>query len=105
MGEITGKKYIAAKALERAMLAAAAADKDKNRRTWVRALGLLRDAPAVDVEPVIRCRDCKHWGPEGESAESRVCWEMSDAVLEGYYYTPSHGYCHMAERKEVVENG
>lgn len=66
---------------------------------------VIETMPAADVAPVIRCKDCKHWGPEGESSESRVCWEMSDAVLEGYYYTPPHGYCHMAERKEGVENG
>ena len=57
------------------------------------------------VEPVIRCRDCAHWGPEGENAESCVCWELSDAVLEDYHYTPPDGYCYKAERKEAVENG
>lgn len=101
MGEITGKKYIVAKALERAMLAAAAADKDKNRRTWVRALGLLHDAPAADVEPVIRCLDCEYWIAEGASrADNCVCMLVSDAVLGEYHYTPPHGYCYKAERRK-----
>ena len=76
------------------------AETSRERSLLARDVRLLREMPVADVEPVIRCRDCAHWGPEGKSSESRVCWEMSDAVLEDYYYTPSHGYCHMAERRK-----
>lgn len=24
-------------------------------------MDLVKDAPAVDAEPVVKCRDCKHW--------------------------------------------
>lgn len=62
--------------------------------------GIIRELPAADVEPVIRCKDCAKWVPAGENSESCVCWELSDAVLGDYHYTPPDGYCHMAERRK-----
>ena len=43
-------KYIERKALDKALTAAAAHDKAKNRRTWAKAICVLHDLPAVDVE-------------------------------------------------------
>lgn len=43
-------EYIERKALDKALTAAAAHDKDKNRRTWAKAICVLHDLPAVDVE-------------------------------------------------------
>jgi hypothetical protein len=53
-------EYIERKALDKALTAAAAHDKDKNRRTWAKAICILHDLPAADVAPVVRCKDCKH---------------------------------------------
>ena len=43
-------EYIERKALDKALTVAAANDKDKNRRTWAKAICVLHDLPAVDVE-------------------------------------------------------
>lgn len=51
-------EYIERKVLDKALTSAAAHDKDKNRRTWVKAIYVLRGIPAADVAPVVRCRDC-----------------------------------------------
>ena len=57
-------EYIERKVLDKAMTVAAANDKDKNRRTWAKAICILHDLPAADVAPVVRCWDCKHCDPE-----------------------------------------
>ena len=43
-------EYIEREALDKALTAAAAHDKDKNRRTWAKAICVLHDLPAADVE-------------------------------------------------------
>lgn len=53
-------EYIERKALGKALTVAAANDKDKNRRTWAKAICVLHDLHAADVAPVVRCKDCKH---------------------------------------------
>ena len=53
--------YIDKKAADNALTAAAAADSDKKRRTWAKAIGVLHDVPAADVVPVVRCKECKHY--------------------------------------------
>lgn len=45
-------EYIERVALDKALTAAAANDKDKNRRTWAKAICVLHDLPAADVAPV-----------------------------------------------------
>ena len=49
-------EYIERKLLDKAMTAAAANDKDKNRRTWAKAICILHDLPAADVAPVVHGR-------------------------------------------------
>lgn len=53
-------EYIERKALDKALTAAAAHDKVKNRRTWAKAICILHDLPAADVAPVVHCKDCAH---------------------------------------------
>lgn len=48
--------YIEREALDKALTAAAANDKDKNRRTWAKAICILHDMPAADVAPVVHGR-------------------------------------------------
>ena len=43
-------EYIELAALEKALTAAAANDRNKNRRTWAKAICVLHDLPAADVE-------------------------------------------------------
>ena len=31
-------------------------------------------APTVDAVPVIRCKDCQHWGPRLEDNALGMCW-------------------------------
>lgn len=53
-------EYIDREALEKAMTIAAANGKDKDRRTWAKAICVLHDMPIVDAVPVVRCKDCKY---------------------------------------------
>lgn len=45
-------EYIDKNALDKALTAAAATGKDKDRRTWAKAICVLHDMPAADVEPL-----------------------------------------------------
>ena len=42
-------EYIERKVLDKALTAAAAHDKDKNRRTWAKAICILHDLPAATL--------------------------------------------------------
>ena len=53
-------EYIDREALEKAMTIAAVNGKDKDRRTWAKAICVLHDIPTVDLVPVVRCKDCKY---------------------------------------------
>ena len=53
-------EYIDRVALEKAMTVAAVNGKDKDRRTWAKAICVLHDIPTVDLVPVVRCKDCKY---------------------------------------------
>jgi hypothetical protein len=54
-------EYIERKALDKALTVAAANDKDKNRRTWAKAICVLHDLQAADVVPVVHCRHCRSY--------------------------------------------
>ena len=62
-------EYIEREALEKALTVAAANDKDKNRRTWAKAICVLHDLPAVDVAPVVHGR----WERRGSSWHCTRC--------------------------------
>lgn len=64
-------KYIERKALDKALTAAAAHDKAKNRRTWAKAICILHDLPAADVAPVVHCKDCAHRTEVGNCGHPR----------------------------------
>lgn len=59
---------------------------------------VVREVPAADVAPVIRCRDCKH-AMMTYSGECKYCkmW-MQDGVDEALYLDGDF-YCAFAERK------
>lgn len=51
-GGLTMAEYIERGALDKALTVAAANGKDKDRRTWAKAICVLHDAPAADVAPI-----------------------------------------------------
>lgn len=56
--------------------------------------------PAIDAVPVVRCKDCKHWGTDWALGETEYvkCCEF------GRYMVGLNGYCVYGERKEEKEN-
>lgn len=53
------------------------------------------DAPTVDAEPVIRCKDCKHW-----NEYYRECGSPNwDTGTDDCFVVPAGFYCGWAERK------
>ena len=51
-------------------------------------------APAIDAVPVVRCRECRHWGTGygGETDKIKVC-EWANYMVVG------NGYCVYGERR------
>lgn len=88
-------KYIDQEALEKAMTIAAANGKDKDRRTWAKAICVLHDMPTVDAVPVVRCKDCIHGFFHNSSGGMYCCTSPAGLSLE----TPN-SFCCYGERKE-----
>ena len=65
-------EYIDREALEKALTAAAVNDKDKNRRTWAKAICILHDLPADDAALVVHGR----WKASGGLLECQNCGEI-----------------------------
>ena len=84
-------EYIERKALDKALTAAAAHDKDKNRRTWAKAICILHDLPAADVSPV-RHGD---WeivlGSNGNEYMVCTCCRVSQDLTGVFTYCPNCG--------------
>lgn len=56
---------------------------------------VLTDAPAADVAPVVRCKDCEHFDRNVFDFKGfKIC------PASGMYITPED-YCSYAERKET----
>ena len=71
-------EYIECELLDKAMTAAAVNDKDKNRRTWAKAICVLHDIPAADVAPVVHGKWITHYRSGTIVAEGYVstCCDM-----------------------------
>lgn len=90
-------EYIDKKAADNALTAAAAADSDKKRRTWAKAIGVLHDVPAADVVPVVRGE--WKWQEEWETFPNtdafhlrRYGWYCTNCGIElGEYLTKAIG--------------
>lgn len=82
-------EYIERGALDKALTIAAANGKDKDRRTWAKAICVLHDMPAADVAPVVH----------GEWRENRlngyayafICSKCG--YIDGYPFNDRHRYC------------
>ncbi len=85
-------EYIEKKALDKALTAAAENDKDKNRRTWAKAICVLHDLPAADVVAVVRCEQCAH---SYDDIDGRHCTCVDGPVKDDFF-------CYYGERNEVT---
>ena len=88
-------EYIERGALDRALTIAAANGKDKDRRTWAKAICVLHDMPVVDVAPVVHGEWIfgEIW-PVGCTVKCSACgWGLNsvDPVLWVDY--AGHNYC------------
>lgn len=56
---------------------------------------MIEDAPTVDAVPVVRCKDCEHWGMGVAGETERVkCCEY------GRYMVGENGYCVYGEERK-----
>ena len=67
---------------------------------------VVRDFPAADVSPVVRCKECKHWKPSGSKAGN----SFSDMEYIGgceftNYCRRESDFCSYGERKEGATDG
>lgn len=88
-------EYIDKNALDKALTVAAANGKDKDRRTWVKAICVLHDMPAADVAPVRR----GHW------IEEDGCQICSECGEEHEWDEYRAAYCDVCGAKMEVDNG
>lgn len=66
----------------------------------------LQKVPVADVAPVVRCRECKNWRPEGYISVADPqnpqcggrCWYSNVARFE-------NDFCSYGVRKDGVDNG
>lgn len=58
------------------------------------AINMIEDAPAADVAPVVRCKDCKYWQDNNDGYPHEECrW--------GHGETPdANDFCSHGERKD-----
>ena len=70
-------EYIEREALDKALTVAAANDKDKNRRTWAKAICVLHDLPAADVSPVRHGRWIEHEETPEDAYRHHKCSECN----------------------------
>lgn len=92
-------EYIDRKALDKAMTIAAANVKDKDRRTWAKAICVLHDMPTADVVPVVRCKDCKYLVNATVNSNGFLICHVNDMEIA------PEDFCSYGERKEGVDNG
>ena len=65
---------------------------------WSEVERMLRGLPAVDAAPVIRCKDCKHWGVV-DGCNWMTCMK---GILTGWG-NKGYGFCSYGERKSNIE--
>ena len=91
-------EYIERKALDKALTVAAANDKDKNRRTWAKAICVLHDLHAADVAPVVRGR----WVAQCV-VETAGGWTLEDAPYNEYQH--SNPICSVCRKTALLDGG
>ena len=66
----------------------------------------IEEAPTIEAEHVVRCKECKHWKPSGSKAGN----SFSDMEYIGgceftNYCRRESDFCSYGERKEGADNG
>lgn len=56
----------------------------------------ISEAPIIEAEPIIRCKDCKYWSEPNMFDSYCRKTSVSDRII---YTQPDH-YCSFAERKD-----
>lgn len=72
------------------------------------AKSFINDAPTVDAVPVVRCRECKHWGDEdgklqGSDGALFARCKIHNYLLDGRHtgWCPTENdFCSYGERKD-----
>ena len=82
-------EYIERKAADNALSLSAANDKDKNRRTWAKAIYVLHDLPAADVAPVVHGR----WIEDHDYLKCPECDVMVKCDFT-FFDIGNWNYCH-----------
>lgn len=64
----------------------------------------IEEAPTIEAEPVVRCKECKHWKPSGSKAGN----SFSDMEYIGgcgftNYCRRESDFCSYGERKEGAD--
>ena len=91
-------EYIDRKLLDKAMTASAGNDKDKNRRTWAKAICVLHDLPAADVAPVVHGRWVAQCVVETDGG-----WTLEDAPYNEYQH--SNPICSICRKTALLDGG
>lgn len=63
----------------------------------------LRNAPSADVQPVVRCKNCKYW--DESDIHSTVNPNCRCRAVVRKNYTDSEFYCAYGERKDGEQSG
>ena len=68
------------------------------------ALSDIEDSPTIEADPVVRCKECKHWKPAGSKAGN----SFSDMEYIGgceftNYFRRESDFCSYGERKEGAD--
>lgn len=66
----------------------------------------IEEAPTIEAEPVVRCKECKYWNPSGSKAGN----SFSDMEYIGgceftNYCRRESDFCSYGERKEGATDG
>ena len=64
------------------------------------AIDMIEDAPAADVAPVVRCKDCKYGEVDNEDFHDQYLCHIS-----GSDWNCGNHFCSYGERKDGDENG
>lgn len=67
------------------------------KHAWAKGLEpsqYIEALPAADVVQVLRCKDCKDWGPG--TGDVSICWETYEPM-------PPDGFCSIGERKTSAD--
>lgn len=63
---------------------------------------IVRRTPTADVEPVVRCKDCKYYRVSAMLAPNKFCFRLKHPVEDrpiGYNFAPDD-FCSHGERKD-----